>query len=204
MNAAGEGRPCLVTGNRPPGFRVIESFAGAAELDAIAHWIRGNFAWQKRHQGSLPPAEQYPHHGPIPVWANALGERMVAFGVFSHTPGHVLLRRYDCGVGVEPHIDREEYGPVVAGLTLTSSRVFQLTKGTSRFEVLLLPGDLYVMTGAARYRWRHSIPARAEDEFRGTIFPRTGGFSVTWRYAPAPARRRWLLGRFFHSKRALG
>ncbi len=178
-----EGR-CLVFGKRPPGFRIIEGFVDALEQKEIENWIRSNFAWERRRQGSLPPAEQYPHHGPIPAWATALGERMVALGLFPYPPDHVLLRRYDRGVGVEPHIDREAYGPVVAGLTLGSSRMFNLTRGGSRLEALLVPGDLYVMTGAARYRWRHSIPARLEDEFRGATFPRTGGFSVTWRYVP--------------------
>src|SRR5262249_61632672 len=84
-------------------------------------------------------------------------------------------------------------GPIVAGLTLTSSRTFHLTRTRARtgprLEALLLPGDLYVMTGAARYRWKHSIPATLEDEFRGETFPRTDGFSVTWRYAPRGAER---------------
>ena len=175
-----EGR-CVVFGKRPPGFRIIEGFVGALEQSEIEQWIESNFGWEKRRQGSLPPAEQYPHNGPIPVWATALGERMVAAGVFPSPPDHVLLRRYDRGVGVEPHIDREEYGPVVAGLTLGSSRMLHLARGGSRLEALLLPGDLYVMTSAARYRWRHSIPASFQDEFRGVIFLRTDGFSVTWR-----------------------
>jgi alkylated DNA repair dioxygenase AlkB len=123
---------------------------------------------------------------------------MVAAELFPSPPDHVLLRRYERGVGTEPHIDREAYGPIVAGLTLGSSRIFHLTRGRSRLEALLLPGDLYVMTGAARYRWRHGIPARLEDEFGGVRFPRTGGFSVTWRYLPGTQVRRgwWTGGRF--------
>lgn len=181
-------------GKRPPGFRVIKRFVGTEEQQEIELWILSNFFWTKRRQGSLPPSEEYPPDAPIPKWAEALGYRMVAMGIFQSRPDHVLLRRYEHGAGVDPHIDREAYGPVVAGLTLGSSRVLQLTRPlrSSRLEALLLPGDLYVMTGAARYRWRHSIPARLEDTFRGITFPRTAGFSVTWRHLPHAIRgRRW-------------
>lgn len=177
---------CLVIGRRPPGFRVINGFVETEEQQEIERWIRGNFFWTRRRQGSLPPSEEYPYDAPIPAWADALGARMTALGIFRSRPDHVLLRRYEHGVGVDPHIDSAAYGPVVAGLTLGSSRVFQLTRrlGGSRLEAMLLPGDLYVMSRTARYRWRHSIPARFEDTFRGVTFSRTGGFSVTWRYLP--------------------
>jgi alkylated DNA repair dioxygenase AlkB len=182
---------CVVIGRRPPGFRVINGFVETEEQQAIERWIRSNFFWTRRRQGSLPPSEQYPNDAPIPAWANALGARMTSLGIFQSQPDHVLLRRYELGVGVDPHIDRVAYGPVVAGLTLGSSRVFQLTRplGSSRLEALLHPGDLYLITGAARYRWRHSIPTRLEDTFRGITFPRTGGFSVTWRHLPRPFPR---------------
>ena len=193
--ACEEGGRCLVFGRRPPGFRIIAEFVPPDEQREIERWILSHFAWEQRRYGPLPPCEQYPNDGPIPAWAEMLGVRMVRRGIFAEPPDHVLLRRYNRGTGVRPHIDREEYGPVVAGLTLGSSRVFRLTRPGSRscLEALLLPGDLYVMTGAARYHWKHSIPFVLEDEFRGAIFPRTDGFSVTWRYLPGTRvrQRRW-------------
>lgn len=194
VTASDDGDRCLVFGRRPPGFRVIKGFVQVEEQREIERWISSNFAWQERRRGALPPCEEYPSDGPIPAWAEDLGGRMVAMGIFPRPPDHVLLRRYDRGRGVCPHIDREAYGPVVAGLTLGSSRTFHLTRtgARSRLEALLLPGDLYVMSGAARYRWKHSIPAALEDEFRGAMFPRTSGFSITWRYAPGTmVQRGW-------------
>jgi alkylated DNA repair dioxygenase AlkB len=174
---------------------VFPRFVTLEDQRDIERWIIDNFAWKQRKYGPLPPCEQYPHDAPIPAWAEALGRRMVAMGIFDRFPDHVLLRRYDRGVGARPHIDRQAYGPIVAGLTLTSSRTFRLTRpgSRSRLEALLLPGDLYVMTGAARYRWQHSIPAVLDDEFAGLTVPRTDGFSVTWRYAPGTdqVRRSW-------------
>jgi alkylated DNA repair dioxygenase AlkB len=184
MPNPGDEEWCLVIGRWPPGFRVIQGFVEGQEQQEIEHWIRGNFFWTRRRQGNLPPSEEYPYDAPIPDWADALGTRMTALRIFQSRPDHVLLRRYEHGVGFEPHIDSAAYGPVVAGLTLGSSRAFQLTRRLkgSRLETILFPGDLYVMSGPARYRWRHSIPARLEDTFRGVSFPRTGGFSATWRF----------------------
>jgi alkylated DNA repair dioxygenase AlkB len=187
MRARRDDNCSLVFGRGPVGFRVIQAFTDRAEQEAIECWIVDNFFWWKRRQGTLPPAEQYPHDGAIPKWAMSLGMRMVRCGIFPSPPDHVLLRRYGAGDGVHPHVDREEYGPIVAGLTLGSSRMFNLTRPhrRSRLEAMLFPGDLYVMVGAARYKWSHSIPSRLVDTFCGVEFPRTDGFSVTWRYAPA-------------------
>lgn len=184
---------CTVVGRRPPGFRLITGFSPLEEQQAIERWIVAHFHWDKRNCGPLPPCEQYPGDGAIPDWAETLGRRMVELGIFQREPDHVLVRRYERGRGVRPHVDRKSYGPTVAGLTLVSSRMFHLTHPSlrSRLETLLLPGDLYVMSGPARYCWNHSIPSAMDDEFRGVRFPRTGGFSVTWRYAPRPAKRWW-------------
>jgi len=187
-----EGR-CLVVGRRPPGFRVIPAFIPIEEQQQVERWILANFEWEKCRQGPLPPCRQYPDEEAIPPWAATLGARMAEMGIFRDAPDHVLLRRYERGAGVRPHIDKKEYGPIVAGLTLTSSRTFCLTRPGSkaRLEALLLPGDLYVLTGPARFGWMHSIPPALHDEFLGSRFPRTDGFSVTWRYSPRPKRRWW-------------
>jgi alkylated DNA repair dioxygenase AlkB len=179
----------LVIGRRPAGFRLIPGFLSVEEQQTIVRWVLAHFDWAKRRYGPLPPCEQYPDDRPIPPWAEMLGSRLKSMGVFRSSPDHVLLRRYDRGRGARPHIDRKAYGPVVAGLTLVSSRTFHLTRPgwRSRLEALLLPGDLYVMSGPARYKWHHSIPSVLEDTFRGITFPRTDGFSVTWRYSPRHA-----------------
>jgi alkylated DNA repair dioxygenase AlkB len=184
MSDAGRSR---VTGRRPSGFRLVEGFVDPDRQAEIVDWIDANVCWSKRRQGPLPSSEEYPFDRPIPAWAAELGERLVDAGWFAEPPGHVLLRLYELGRGVTPHIDRTMYGPVVAGLTLASSRVMQLTRPgrRSRLEALLLPGDLYLLTGPARYRWHHSIPWRAIDELDGTAYERTEGFSVTFRAAPA-------------------
>jgi alkylated DNA repair protein (DNA oxidative demethylase) len=73
------------------------------------------------------------------------------------------------------------FGGVVVGVSLGSACVmrFQRTAagGERRvFEQPLAPRSAYVLTGAARWTWQHSIPSVAEDRW-----------SVTFRQL-APAR----------------
>ena len=61
-------------------------------------------------------------------------------------------------------------------------------RGTPTARVILQPGDLYVTSGEVRRHWDHGIPYALEDEFRGTIYPRAYGVSVTWRLLPDLSR----------------
>jgi alkylated DNA repair dioxygenase AlkB len=186
MRVALDGDRCNVIGRGPGGFRILAGFVDQAEQREIVEWIHEHVPWDQRRQGALPASEEYPYDRPIPLWAEALAVRMRDMALFAEVPNHVLVRWYPCGSGVNAHIDRGMYGPVVAGLTLASPRMFELTqkRRRSRLEALLLPGDLYVLSRAARHRWDHSIPFRTSDEFRGAVYQRSDGFSVTWRARP--------------------
>lgn len=49
------------------------------------------------------------------------------------------------------------------------------------FQVLLRPGDLLLMSGAARYAYTHGIAARTEDVWGGEVRPRQHRVSITLR-----------------------
>lgn len=49
-------------------------------------------------------------------------------------------------------------------------------------DVLLKPGDLYVLYGRARYQWTHGIPFRSNDIWEGKTIPRSKRISITLRY----------------------
>ena len=72
---------------------------------------------------------------------------------------------------------------MVASLTLGSSRVLEFRREDAppTVRVLLRPGDLYVMFGEVRRDWQHGVPFAEADRFRGQVYPRTNGISVTWR-----------------------
>ena len=73
----------------------------------------------------------------------------------------VLLTRYTPGAAIGWHKDFPMFGPQVLGISLGSSCTFKLRnpQNTSRvFSIELQPRSMYVLGGAARNEWEHSIP----------------------------------------------
>jgi alkylated DNA repair protein alkB family protein 8 len=175
-----------VRGRRAPGFRLLAGFISKPEDEVIARWCDEQVDWSKLRRGLLPPARDFDTYREMPDWGRGVADRLVELKVFSERPDHLHINRYEAGRGMHAHRDKESYGPAIVGLTIRSSRVLLLNvrRGLSRMRVLLLPGDLYVMEGDARYRWEHSIPEAKTDHFEGRAYDRRDGYSATWRSRP--------------------
>ena len=74
----------------------------------------------------------------------------------------ILVSRYPPGSTIGWHRDAPLFGPKVVGVSLAAvcRMRFQRGKGERRqvAEVTLEPRSAYVLSGAARYLWQHSIP----------------------------------------------
>ena len=74
----------------------------------------------------------------------------------------ILISRYPPGSTIGWHRDAPMFGPKVVGISLASAcrMRFQRGKGPARqvAEVTLAPRSGYILAGAARYAWQHSIP----------------------------------------------
>jgi alkylated DNA repair protein (DNA oxidative demethylase) len=74
----------------------------------------------------------------------------------------ILVSRYPPGSTIGWHRDAPMFGPKVVGVSLAAAcrMRFQRGKGERRrvAEVTLEPRSAYVLSGAARYVWQHSIP----------------------------------------------
>ena len=74
----------------------------------------------------------------------------------------ILVSRYPPGSTIGWHRDAPMFGAKVVGISLASAcrMRFQRGKGPARqvAEVTLDPRSGYVLSGAARYAWQHSIP----------------------------------------------
>lgn len=99
---------------------------------------------------------------PLPDWTTPFAARIERFAVLA--PGsiaQVLCTEYDTGTGIGWHRDKCHYDQVF-GLSLASACKFRFRrKSGTRWERYTLdaqPRSLYVMTGAARHVWEHSIP----------------------------------------------
>lgn len=85
-----------------------------------------------------------------------------------------LVTRYPAGASIGWHRDAAAFGSVVLGVSLLSPCVlrFQRTAagGERRvFEQPLAPRSAYVLAGAARTVWQHSIPAVPELRYSVTF-----------------------------------
>jgi alkylated DNA repair protein (DNA oxidative demethylase) len=73
-----------------------------------------------------------------------------------------LVSKYPPGATIGWHRDAPMFGPKVVGVSLAARcrMRFQRGKGQARqvAEVTLEPRSAYVLSGAARFLWQHSIP----------------------------------------------
>lgn len=147
----------------------------ATSIDAHVRWSSGTMHGN-RMQTWLAT------EGPLPAWGTDLARRMVDAGIFHDLPDYLHLIHYKAGSGIPSHIDREIFQGVGVGLTLQSSRVMDFTHPRHPLvRVLLLPGDLYVISGEARHKWEHGISFQRVDRFHRRDLVRTDGMSASWR-----------------------
>jgi alkylated DNA repair dioxygenase AlkB len=99
---------------------------------------------------------------PIPAWLAETIKRVETFGGRVTRIPQVLCPEYDVGVGIgwyrdKPHFDR------IFGLSLGSACKFRFRRPVGklweRYTLDAEPRSLYVMDGASRWVWEHSIPA---------------------------------------------
>ncbi|MGH7277124.1 MAG: alpha-ketoglutarate-dependent dioxygenase AlkB [Candidatus Rokuibacteriota bacterium] len=98
----------------------------------------------------------------------------------------VLLTEYPAGAGIGWHRDAPMFGLVVGVSLLGLCRLrFQRGAGTARqtCAVTLAPRSAYVLTGAARSEWQHSIPPTKTTRYSIT-------FRTLRRQADAASRAR--------------
>jgi alkylated DNA repair dioxygenase AlkB len=99
---------------------------------------------------------------PIPAWLCEMIERVEDFGGPATRVRQVLCTEYDRGVGIGWHRDKPHFDRVF-GLSLGSACKFRFRRAAGskweRFTLDAMPRSIYMMSGAARQDWEHSIPA---------------------------------------------
>ncbi|MGH9868719.1 MAG: alpha-ketoglutarate-dependent dioxygenase AlkB [Candidatus Polarisedimenticolia bacterium] len=118
-----------------------------------------HFGWDYGYDGgTLRPS------APIPPFLLHLRERCTEeAGLSFDGLQQALVTRYPAGAGIGWHRDAPMFGPVVAGVSLGAPARFRLRRTVAgRLEVVeavLEPRSLYLLSGAARSSWQHTIPA---------------------------------------------
>ncbi|TGA99101.1 alpha-ketoglutarate-dependent dioxygenase AlkB [Streptomyces sp. MZ04] len=121
---------------------------------------------------------------PLPAWAREAAARLASEGLMGQEAEQVIVNEYQPGQGISAHVDCLPcFGPVIAAISLGSGCLMDFTnpEDGAKLAVPLAPGSLLVMTGPARYTWRHAIAARKSDPGTTGRVPRGRRVSVTFR-----------------------
>lgn len=97
----------------------------------------------------------------------------------------LIINEYLPGQGISGHIDHiKHFGPIIACLTLGSGIEMEFTHPKKESKSLYVaPNSLYIMSGKARYEWKHSITQRKSDYVNGQTIVRGTRYSLTFRKA---------------------
>jgi len=151
----------------------IDAGEWASELRRRVQHYGHRYDYGRRGVGE--PAE------PVPVWAAELADRLVAEGLMDKAD-QVIVNEYLPGQGISAHVDCVPcFGPVVAAVSLGSAYTMDFLHDTGSHPVRLERGSLCVMSGPARYTWKHRIAARRSDPGPQGRVPRGRRVSVTFR-----------------------
>jgi len=119
---------------------------------------------------------------PIPEWLGRLQRKAAELAATEPDEfAHALLARYDPGAGIGWHRDRPQFEKVV-GISLGSPATLRFRQRTAsgfrRASIEVEPRSAYLLSGAARHDWEHSIaPAKSLR------------FSITFRTLSEKGRR---------------
>ena len=124
--------------------------------------------------------------GELPPWASELAWRLCRDGLLPRAPDQMVVNDYQPGSGIFAHVDQAVWGEVVASVSLGSTCVMQFSRSDDERaeEVFLEPRSMLVLSGEARWAWRHGILPRQVDTWQGQERPRAGRVSLTFRIIP--------------------
>ncbi|GAB3968949.1 alpha-ketoglutarate-dependent dioxygenase AlkB [Actinoallomurus acanthiterrae] len=159
----------------------IDAAAWSGELRRRVQHYGHRYDYGRRGVSSDGGAAPAP---PIPEWALPLVARLHGEGHMETPADQMIVNEYLPGQGISAHVDCVPcFGPVVVSVSLLSAVTMEFTDpdAETRIPVRLEPGSLCVMTGPARYAWRHAIAARKSDPGPHGRIPRSRRVSLTLR-----------------------
>jgi len=76
------------------------------------------------------------------------------------TPTQCIVNEYTRDQSISAHTDSTEFGPIVVSISLLQPCNMIFTKDREEFKMTLMPRSIVILTGDARYNWKHQIPSR--------------------------------------------
>lgn len=164
----------------PKGLKVMRDFITKEEETRLLEWVElgdwlsdlkrrvQHYGWKYNYK--LRKVDSASYLGPLPTWAQTLGQRLFDLGMVKELPDQVIVNEYVGNQGISKHIDCPDCfrGPIVTiSLCETWQMIFR--SGNDKFETRLAQRSAVSMDGPARYEWSHEIPQRKneQDSVRG-------------------------------------
>ncbi|MBV9215344.1 MAG: alpha-ketoglutarate-dependent dioxygenase AlkB [Acidobacteria bacterium] len=159
----------------PDGFRYQEDFLTGYEEACLASFIASQPLKEFEFYGYLGKRRVFSfgwrydqkegrvkHSREIPEELIPLRDKVSNFASIAPAHlSHILLTEYTPGTPIGWHRDRPAFDEVI-GISLLSECSFRMRRrtreGWERFTQILRPRSIYMMGGAARRLWEHSIP----------------------------------------------
>ena len=172
----------------PRGFRYVAEFINVAEeAMLLAHIAR--LAFTPFHFRGIDAKREVVHFGArygfadgvlapapaLPPFLAALAARIGAEFHFADTHAEVaaLVTRYPPGAAIGWHRDAPPFGATVIGISLSTACEMRLRLETETgydvYRQVLAPRSLYIISGHARFRWQHAIPAVKAERYSITF-----------------------------------
>jgi alkylated DNA repair dioxygenase AlkB len=119
----------------------------------------------------------------LPEWVSGLAECLRRDGLMPCVPDQMVANEYQPGAGIFSHVDAPVFDDPIVSVSLGSPCVMQFTECDSgrQEEFLVAPRSALVLSGDARDKWKHGIPARSQDVWMDQLLPRATRVSLTFR-----------------------
>jgi alkylated DNA repair dioxygenase AlkB len=182
----------IAPGDGPPGFRYRPDFLDVDEEAYLSNFLKSielcpfEFHGFTGHRRVTSYGLRYDFvklrvetAAPAPGLLQSFVPRVAAFAnILPSDLIQVGVNEYSPGAGIGWHIDKPQFGCVI-GISLGGLAKMRFRRRRQekweRYNAILEPRSIYLLTGSARSDWEHSIPA--VDHLR---------YSVTFRTAVRP------------------
>lgn len=149
----------------PEGLCLTLDFITEAEEQEIVTWLDTQ-SWstaltrRTQHYGyiydytrkNVQMTPTTPISGPL----ERIAERLSAI-VNDFKPTQCIVNEYTRSQGIAPHIDNLSFGPIIISISLLADTVMVFTRNSEVFERLLPRRSFVMLSGPARYEYKHSI-----------------------------------------------
>ena len=164
--------------------RLIDSYPWDTQLKRRVQHYGWRYAYKARQ---VDPSMRL---GPLPDWADKLAGRLVSEGLVPQLPDQVIVNEYFREQGISAHVDSNSFADHIVTISLLESwgMVFRKKGSKNKVEQVLERRSAAIMSGEARYDWKHGIPMRKSERNKSGKGRRNRGrrISLTFRKVNNP------------------